>query len=77
MRAIMPALLLAAMWSIASGVAITIAQEQTTISDPTEFREYRDALSQAQPAEKAAAVEDFLAKYPNTLSNPRRWISYC
>ena len=40
---------------------------QITISDPAEFNAYQNAVTQTQPAAKAAALEDFLQKYPKSV----------
>ena len=39
---------------------------QLTIKDPTEYKDYTDAIGQP-PAAKAAAIETFLTKYPNSV----------
>jgi len=39
---------------------------QTTITDPAEFNAYQLAMTQADPATKAAAIENFLAAYPGS-----------
>jgi tetratricopeptide (TPR) repeat protein len=41
--------------------------EQNTIKDPAEYNTYSNAIGQTTPAAKAAAIEDFLTKYPNTV----------
>jgi hypothetical protein len=41
--------------------------DQTTIKDPAEYNAYSNAVGQTTPAAKAAAIEDFLTKYPNTV----------
>ena len=40
---------------------------QITIKDPAEYNDYTNATSQSAPAAKAAAIEAFLTKYPNTV----------
>jgi hypothetical protein len=40
---------------------------QITIKDPAEYNDYTNAMGQAQPAAKAAAIEAFLTKYPNSV----------
>ncbi len=40
---------------------------QLTIKDPQEYNDYTNAVGQATPAAKAAAIETFLTKYPNTV----------
>lgn len=48
------------------------AQDQSSgtiqIKDPAEFNAYQMATSQADPKAKAAAEEDFLTKYPNSVA---------
>src|SRR5882757_11279180 len=38
-----------------------------TIKDPAEYNEYNNAVGQSTPAAKAAAIEAFLTKYPNSV----------
>jgi hypothetical protein len=40
---------------------------QITIKDPQEYNDYTNAMGQSAPAAKAAAIEAFLTKYPNTV----------
>jgi hypothetical protein len=40
---------------------------QITIKDPAEYNEYTNAIGQSTPAAKAAAIEAFLTKYPNSV----------
>jgi hypothetical protein len=40
---------------------------QLTIKDPTEYNDYTNAIGQSTPAAKAAAIETFLTKYPNSV----------
>jgi hypothetical protein len=40
---------------------------QITIKDPAEYNDYSNATSQSAPAAKAAAIETFLTKYPNSV----------
>jgi hypothetical protein len=50
---------------------------QITIKDPQEYTDYTNAIGQATPAAKAAAIEAFLTKYPNCWMQPTgcwRWI---
>jgi tetratricopeptide (TPR) repeat protein len=47
--------------------AATGSQDQITIKDPAEFNSYQNAIGQSAPAAKAAALEDFLTKYPATV----------
>jgi tetratricopeptide (TPR) repeat protein len=41
--------------------------DQITIKDPAEFNTYQNAIGQGSPAAKAAAIEDFLTKYPQSV----------
>jgi hypothetical protein len=43
------------------------ASGQITIKDPAEYNEYTNAEGQPTPAGKAAAIEAFLTKYPNSV----------
>jgi hypothetical protein len=43
------------------------ASGQITIKDPAEYNEYTNAVGQSTPAAKAAAIETFLTKYPNSI----------
>jgi len=43
------------------------AQDSITIKDPAELNTYQNAIGTAAPAAKAAALEDFLTKYPQTV----------
>jgi hypothetical protein len=43
------------------------APQQITIKDPAEYNAYSNAISQASPAAKAAAIESFLQQYPNSV----------
>ena len=62
---------LASVLAIASSticaVPCAFAQDQITIKDPAEFNAYQNAVGTSAPAAKAAALEDFLTKYPNTV----------
>ncbi len=40
---------------------------QITIKDPQEYNDYTNAVGQSTPAAKAAAIETFLTKYPNSV----------
>jgi len=40
---------------------------QITIKDPTEYNDYTNAVGLSTPAAKAAAIETFLTKYPNSV----------
>jgi hypothetical protein len=40
---------------------------QITIKDPAEYNDYTNAVGQSTPAAKAAAIDAFLTKYPNTV----------
>ena len=43
------------------------ASGQITIKDPAEYNDYTNAVGQSTPAAKAAAIETFLTKYPNSV----------
>jgi hypothetical protein len=43
------------------------ASGQITIKDPTEYNDYTNAVGLSAPAAKAAAIETFLTKYPNSV----------
>jgi hypothetical protein len=43
------------------------APGQITIKDPAEYNDYTNAVGQSTPAAKAAAIETFLTKYPNSV----------
>ena len=43
------------------------AGQQITIKDPAEYNDYSNAISQSSPPAKAAAIEAFLTKYPNSV----------
>ena len=43
------------------------APGQITIKDPAEYNAYSNAIGQSTPAAKAAAIEDFLQKYPQSV----------
>src|SRR6478752_6301116 len=45
------------------------AQDQSTIQikDPAEYNAYQMATTQSDPKAKAAAIEDFLTKYPQSV----------
>ena len=45
----------------------TAQSGQITIKDPAEYNEYTNAVGQSTPAAKAAAIEAFLQKYPNSV----------
>ena len=40
---------------------------QITIKDPAEYNAYSNAVGQSTPAAKAAAIEQFLTQYPNSV----------
>jgi hypothetical protein len=53
--------------SMVYGQAAAAAPGQITIKDPAEYNEYTNAVGQSAPAAKAAAIEAFLTKYPNSV----------
>ncbi len=64
-------LVAASMVSVAAPYALAQEQgsqsSQITIKDPAEYNAYTNAIGQSAPAAKAAAIEDFLQKYPNSV----------
>lgn len=56
--------------SASAGAAQSGGQQQITIKDPAEYNDYSNAISQSSPAAKAAAIEAFLTKYPNSVVKP-------
>jgi TonB family protein len=70
------ALILAGASSTLSGVPVAtaqvlasdlISQANSIITDPAEYSAYANAVNQSSPAIRAAAIETFLQRYPNTL----------
>src|ERR1700754_2254741 len=69
----------ASVLAVATGTAYylpaAMAQDQTqgaqagqiTIKDPAEYNAYTNAVGQSAPAAKAAAIEQFLTTYPNSV----------
>ncbi|AXC10683.1 hypothetical protein ACPOL_1335 [Acidisarcina polymorpha] len=57
----------AAFSQAATGSTPSGSSDQITIKDPAEFNAYQNAIGTSAPAAKAAALEDFLTKYPNTV----------
>jgi hypothetical protein len=66
MKKVVLALMLGFASSITCVVPAAFAQD-ITIKDPAEFNTYQNAIGIAAPAAKAAALEDFLTKYPQTV----------
>lgn len=64
-------LVFASMVSAAAPAALAQEQgsqpSQITIKDPAEYNAYTNAIGQATPAAKAAAIESFLQQYPNSV----------
>lgn len=64
-------LVAASMVSVVAPYAIAQDQgsqsSQITIKDPAEYNAYTNAIGQSTPAAKAAAIEDFLQQYPNSV----------
>jgi hypothetical protein len=58
---------------VCAAAPAALAQEQgsqpsqITIKDPAEYNAYTNAIGQATPAAKAAAIESFLQQYPNSV----------
>jgi hypothetical protein len=57
----------AAAGPVAVFVAPIAAAQDITIKDMNEYNDYTNAISKPAPADKAAAIEAFLTKYPNTV----------
>ncbi len=70
----MKKLVIASMMALA-GTALVIAptlraqeaNQQITIQNPAEFNAYQNAITQTDPAQKAAALESFLQAYPQSV----------
>ncbi len=62
---------LASVLAVAAGTLCVVpaaySQDQITIKDPAEYNAYSNAIGISAPAAKAAAIEDFLTKYPQTV----------
>lgn len=67
MKKVVLASVLAFATSTFCAVPFALAQDQITIKDPAELNTYQNAIGTAAPAAKAAALEDFLTKYPQTV----------
>lgn len=52
---------------LAFTATVAEAQQQKTIGDPAEYYAYIAALKIGDPAQKAAALESFVASYPNSV----------
>lgn len=53
--------------SVSMVYAQAASSGQITIKDPAEYNDYTNAVGQSTPAAKAAAIETFLTKYPNSV----------
>jgi tetratricopeptide (TPR) repeat protein len=53
--------------ALAQAAASGGAAQQITIKDPAEYNDYSNAISQSSPPAKAAAIEAFVTKYPNSV----------
>jgi len=67
MKKVVLASVLAIATSTFCAVPLVLAQDSITIKDPAELNTYQNAIGTAAPAAKAAALEDFLTKYPQTV----------
>ena len=67
MKKVVLALVLGIATSTVCAVPVAFAQDQITIKDPAEYNAYSNAIGTSAPAAKAAALEDFLTKYPQTV----------
>ncbi len=56
-----------AAYAQAAPAAAGSCPDQVTIKDPAEYNAYNNAIGQSAPAAKAAAIEDFLTRYPQTV----------
>jgi hypothetical protein len=65
--AIATSTLCATPFALAQAAAGGSGAQQITIKDPAEYNDYSNAISQSSPAAKAAAIEAFLTKYPNSV----------
>jgi hypothetical protein len=65
--AIATSMLCATPIALAQAAASGGAAQQITIKDPAEYNDYSNAISQSSPPAKAAALEAFLTKYPNSV----------
>ncbi|MBT9329850.1 hypothetical protein [Paracidobacterium acidisoli] len=52
---------------LAQGQSQGAQPNQITIKDPAEYNAYSAAISQSDPTQKAAAIEQFLTQYPNSV----------
>ena len=64
---IMLVVLATAMLVAIQGAVPAHGQAAPTIKDPAEYNAYANAMNQANPAQKAAALEAFLQTYPNSV----------
>src|ERR1700761_1663982 len=53
--------------SVSMVYAQAAASSDITIKDQAEYNDYTNAIGQSAPAAKAAAIEAFLTKYPNSV----------
>ncbi len=63
--------LFASVLAIASSTLCAVPRvyaQDLSIKDPAEFNAYQNAIGTSAPAAKAAALEDFLTKYPNSVA---------
>ncbi len=67
MKKVVLASVLALATSTLCATPFVFAQDQVTIKDPAEYNAYSNAVGQSTPAAKAASIEDFLTKYPQTV----------
>src|SRR5271170_3256893 len=56
-----------AAYAQAAGGSNANCADHDTIKDPAEYNTYSNAVGQTTPAAKAAALDDFLTRYPNTV----------
>src|SRR6202789_4630987 len=57
--------------AVSAFVASPVLRAQDlSIKDPAEYSAYQNAASQSDPKAKAAAYEQFLTQYPQTIAKP-------
>jgi hypothetical protein len=61
------AMALASVCLVSTPTLCAQGSDQITIQNPAEFNAYQQATSQTDPAAKAAALEDFLKNYPQSV----------
>jgi len=67
MRTFVWSFILAVMVSVGVTEDSAVAQDSLTIQNRIEFDAYRNAIGETTPEARSAALEDFLAKFPDTV----------